>query len=536
MLGSLSQPSSLSMPSMMDTDDDEDAQGFDEAFDPQPPEAYECPVCLLVINKPVQTVCGHRFCRSCIMRVLREGRRNCPIDNEELDENMIFPDNFARREISMLTVHCRNQKEYGCTWLGPLKELPKHMNTCQFSLVDCPNTCGTKLSRNEVNHHIEAVCSRRIVSCPHCQIKVVAGKLEEHIDRCQRFPVSCPNACSDQVIPREELDRHIESECPKAVVACTYKELGCIFEGTRESLRTHMDQNAGQHLEKAMNMVKNMSFSLERQQFEYNKMKEEMAALSKQIKSGSQFHSPGSSSSATVPMSMPMPINNSNNPDLGHKYTELRELISRIDKKADQNKMTSEMVRNEIRTARTELETQINEVKNSVKEQAELLTEVTARVWCGKFIWRISGFEKLFNQSKSGDVPAIHSLPFYTGIPGYKMCLRVNLNGIDSGVGTHVSMFVHLMMGEFDSIIDWPFPGTITLTVMDQIAENPEHIRETLAARSSLQAFLRPKTNRNHKGYGYVEMVPHQTLRTRNYIREDTMVVRVDFRMPDQSR
>ena len=36
----------------------------------------------------------------------------------------IFPDNFARREISMLTVHCRNQKEYGCTWLGPLKELP----------------------------------------------------------------------------------------------------------------------------------------------------------------------------------------------------------------------------------------------------------------------------------------------------------------------------------------------------------------------------------------------------------------------------
>lgn len=57
----------------MDVDDNPEVleQGFDEIFDPPAPDAYECPICLLVLNKPMQTVCGHRFCRGCILKVLR---------------------------------------------------------------------------------------------------------------------------------------------------------------------------------------------------------------------------------------------------------------------------------------------------------------------------------------------------------------------------------------------------------------------------------------------------------------------------------
>ena len=60
-----------SLGSTVDSDDDVLEQGFDEDFDPSAPDAYECPICLLVLNKPVQTVCGHRFCRGCILKVLR---------------------------------------------------------------------------------------------------------------------------------------------------------------------------------------------------------------------------------------------------------------------------------------------------------------------------------------------------------------------------------------------------------------------------------------------------------------------------------
>lgn len=117
------------------------------------------------------------------------------------------------------------------------------------------------------------------------------------------------------------------------------------------------------------------------------------------------------------------------------------------------------------------------------------------------------------------------------------MCIRVNLNGVDSGLHTHISMFVHLMMGEFDSIVQWPFPGSIHLTIMDQDAVNePQHIRETLNARPTLQAFLRPRTTRNQKGYGYVEMISHATLESesRGYIRDDSLLVKVEVKMSNR--
>lgn len=54
----------------MDTKD-EFEQGFDEDWIDPVPDVYECAVCLMVLNKPVQTSCGHRFCQGCITKVVR---------------------------------------------------------------------------------------------------------------------------------------------------------------------------------------------------------------------------------------------------------------------------------------------------------------------------------------------------------------------------------------------------------------------------------------------------------------------------------
>lgn len=111
--------------------------------------------------------------------------------------------------------------------------------------------------------------------------------------------------------------------------------------------------------------------------------------------------------------------------------------------------------------------------------------------------------------------------------PGYKMCLRVNLHGVDSGASTHISMFVHLMQGDFDTILPWPFSGKITLTAVDQSENEPLHVTETLVARPGLQAFLRPRASRNHKGYGYVEMISHSVLKTREYLKNNSLIIHV---------
>ena len=56
-----------------------------------------------------------------------------------------------------------------------------------------------------------------------------------------------------------------------------------------------------------------------------------------------------------------------------------------------------------------------------------------------------------------------YSPPFYTHYRGYKMCLGVDANGYDDGKGSHVSVFVYMMKGEYDDSLKWPFRGYITI-------------------------------------------------------------------------
>ena len=59
------------------------------------------------------------------------------------------------------------------------------------------------------------------------------------------------------------------------------------------------------------------------------------------------------------------------------------------------------------------------------------------------------------------------STPFYTHPRGYKMCLCVYANGTGDGRGTHVSVFAHLMKGEFDDHLKWPFLGNVTIQLLN---------------------------------------------------------------------
>jgi len=46
-------------------------EGYDYEFSPPADERFVCPVCMMVMRRPVQTTCGHRFCDLCIRHWLR---------------------------------------------------------------------------------------------------------------------------------------------------------------------------------------------------------------------------------------------------------------------------------------------------------------------------------------------------------------------------------------------------------------------------------------------------------------------------------
>jgi len=71
-----------------------------------------------------------------------------------------------------------------------------------------------------------------------------------------------------------------------------------------------------------------------------------------------------------------------------------------------------------------------------------------------------------------------YSEPFYTHPQGYRMCVHIYPNGFGNERGTHVSLFTHIMKGEFDDQLSWPFEGKITVELLNQNAERDHHMHE----------------------------------------------------------
>ena len=59
------------------------------------------------------------------------------------------------------------------------------------------------------------------------------------------------------------------------------------------------------------------------------------------------------------------------------------------------------------------------------------------------------------------------------------MCIRVTANGLGKGAGTHVSVAVYLMTGEYDSRLVWPFRGDITIQLVSY-SNDQDHYEQTV--------------------------------------------------------
>ena len=86
---------------------------------------------------------------------------------------------------------------------------------------------------------------------------------------------------------------------------------------------------------------------------------------------------------------------------------------------------------------------------------------------------------------------SLYSAPFFTGRFGYKLCLRLYLNGDGSGKGTHLSFFLTVMKGEYDALLPWPFLQTVTLILLDQ-TNKKKHITQCFKPEPSSSSFWKP--------------------------------------------
>jgi hypothetical protein len=140
---------------------------------------------------------------------------------------------------------------------------------------------------------------------------------------------------------------------------------------------------------------------------------------------------------------------------------------------------------------------------------------------------KIADFTRKLAQAKSdNDYGRIESEPFFTS-HGYKMKLCVYLNQAPSGYAGYMGVYLILMKSDRDGALPWPFAKRHTFVLVDQQddLEQRQNIEKAFTPIGQ-ENFKRPRQRANG-GMGEPQFVKHSTLRTRQYIRDHAVYVKI---------
>ena len=114
----------------------------------------------------------------------------------------------------------------------------------------------------------------------------------------------------------------------------------------------------------------------------------------------------------------------------------------------------------------------------------------------GIFIWKIPDIRRRYRDALDRKTISLYSPPFQTSPHGYRMCVRVYLNGDGAGKGTYISMFFVLMRSEHDDLLSFPFKQSVRFTLINQ-ENRAESISEAFAPDLKSQSFQKPDSEMN---------------------------------------
>uniref|UniRef100_A0A8C1CB19 TNF receptor-associated factor n=2 Tax=Cyprinus carpio TaxID=7962 RepID=A0A8C1CB19_CYPCA len=458
-------------------------------------DKHLCNCCQNILRRPFQAQCGHRFCFYCFNRTVGSGPQKCNACIKEdifeeptsiLVQGCAFPDNAARREVENLPAVCFNE---GCSWKGSIKDYElSHEGKCEFMILPCP-LCKELIRLNEQERHNERECPERTLNCKYCKEPFHFRNIKAHDEICPKYPMIC-EGCAKKKIPREKYVDHIKF-CSKFRTPCRYHVVGCdlsvstVFISIEVSMYNIISVGAALELQLHSEKTKVADLGRRCQELEVKAgtFEDVVCVLNREVE----------------------------------RFATTMEASNR-QHRLDQDKI--EALSNKVR----QLERQVGVKDLTVAEMEGRLREMSATTFDGVFIWRISDFTKKRQDAIAGRAPAMFSPAFYTSKYGYKMCLRIYLNGDGTGRGTHLSLFFVVMRGTSDALLKWPFNQKVTLMLLDQ--SNREHIIDAFRPDITSSSFQRPVSDMNIAS-GCPLFCPLSKLEGKNsYIRDDTIFIK----------
>ena len=299
--------------------------------------------------------------------------------------------------------------------------------------------------------------------------------------------VPCPNKCEEDkgagelLFIMKHLDQHLKTKCPKRAYECPH----CGEKGTFASLTEDHDQVCEKKTVACPNKRSGCSLSMER-----GKTKEHVSSDCEYTEVACVYESLG----CGVRMLRKDINDHQENEDKVHLHLVLKTVVAR--------------------------EEQLIKLSDKVSVQEELqktLSEGEA------VIFQLPGYA-----SKKEKNETFYSTPFYTHPSGYKMCISIDANGYGAGEGTHIPVFTELLEGRYDNQLHWPFLGTVTYELLNQLGDDSHHKRDIMYdGRDDMRV---GSIN------GYSKFLPHSSLghnpaTNTQYLLDDTLYFRVSVKV-----
>ncbi|XP_040042804.2 TNF receptor-associated factor 5 isoform X1 [Gasterosteus aculeatus] len=488
-------------------------------------EEFVCPVCGGVVLNPQQNSCGHIFCFLCLRALrlrlcFRESSPAeftspvCPVDGAAITPAGVFQDNCCKREISGLEVYC----------------------------VNFP-ACASVVTLRRLQEHLADTCPHRGEPRPHRQPPQRLTFIQDRVQS-SCLQVDCPESCSPKA-PRHKLEL-----CPEQVeqVDCSYKKFGCSVQDTRGRVKLHEDAAVHRHMLLVLRSNTHLEQQVEVLREEALLMQQEvqtdgllLAGLQKTIrpllqqKDGRELTVSAAQRTlgrqedvlSTVRLDVQQVSRG-----LGAGLQELEELRKSVDA-VIQEVSAAEALRRHLGT-----------LEEDLKQHSGLLDLHAAQLggnerhlrglggasFDGRLIWKIDDFTNRREAEVRGRPPCLSSVPFHAGTCGYKLASRVYLNGDGEGRGTHLSLYVVLMPGDFDALLPWPFRQTVSLSLLDQSGA-ANHRCLSFRPDPSSKSFGRPAAeSAGNVAVGFSCFLPLGELEPRHnaeYVKDDALFVKV---------
>ncbi|XP_053137879.1 TNF receptor-associated factor 2 isoform X4 [Hemicordylus capensis] len=434
---------------------------------------YLCSECKNILRRPFQAQCGHRYCSCCLKKIIRSGPQKCAACIQEgiyepgvsiLESNSTFPDNAARREVESLLAICVNE---GCTWKGTIKEY------------------------------------------------------EAHDEVCPKFPLTC-DGCGKKKIPREKFQDHVKT-CSKCKAPCRFQPIGCPEVVENEKLPEHESKRLGEHLYMLLSFVLSLGP-------ESDKLQPLPGLPSAESGSGLLGGNPLLSESE---LSGSLQLLGKCEA-LERKTVTFENIVCVLNREVERVSLAAEACHRQLQLDQEKMEVLSSKVRQlersialkdlALAEMERTIQEMEASSYDGVFIWKITDFARKRQEAIAGRSPAVFSPAFYTSKYGYKMCLRIYLNGDGTGRGTHLSLFFVVMKGPSDALLRWPFNQKVTLMLLDQ--NNREHVIDAFRPDVTSSSFQRPVSDMNIAS-GCPLFCPINKMESKNsYIRDDTIFIK----------